>query len=111
VPKAETTRRFPPPWSVKEIEESFVIQDAHWQPLVYLYFDNEPELRGHRQQIEKSAALTVGQRSPYSLPPRARERRARRQAEPDRPRLRRAERPARAAWAAQRLLVDVAISV
>src|SRR5450759_2991386 len=37
--------------------------------------------------------------------------RVRRQAEPHRPRLRRAERPARAAWAAQRLLVDVAISV
>ena len=43
--------------------------------------------------------------------PYTRARRVRRQAEPHRPRLRRAERPARAAWAAQRLLVDVAISV
>ncbi len=44
-----------------------------------------------------------GERTPYSLPPRARARRARR-------RLRRAERPARAAWGAQRLLAAVAIS-
>jgi hypothetical protein len=31
-------RRFPPPWSIDENEESFVIKDASGQALAYVYF-------------------------------------------------------------------------
>jgi hypothetical protein len=34
-------RRFPS-WTVKELEESFLVQDATGQALAYLYFDDEP---------------------------------------------------------------------
>jgi hypothetical protein len=59
------------------------------------------QLRGHRQQIAKSAAPTGCSRVSLSLPIPAR-------AEPTQ-RARSAERPAPAAWAALRLLADVAI--
>jgi len=35
-------RRFPPPWSVEELEESFIVKDATGQPLAYVYFEDEP---------------------------------------------------------------------
>ena len=38
-------RRFPPPWTVEELKESFVVHDASCQPLVYVYFDDEPTRR------------------------------------------------------------------
>ena len=34
---------FPPLWSVKELNESFVVQDATGQPLAYVYFEDEPQ--------------------------------------------------------------------
>ena len=36
-------RRFPPPWSVEEHEESFIVKDANGQQLAYLYFEDEPQ--------------------------------------------------------------------
>jgi hypothetical protein len=30
-------RRFPPPWSIEERQESFIVKDASGQPLAYLY--------------------------------------------------------------------------
>ncbi len=35
------TRRFPPPWSVDENKESFVIKDAGGQALTYVYFEGD----------------------------------------------------------------------
>ena len=35
---AEETRRFPPPWSIVESDESFTVIDAKGFNLAYLYF-------------------------------------------------------------------------
>ena len=58
---AEVTgpRRFPAPWSVQEMEESFVVQDAHCQPLAYLFFDDEPS----RRTVTKRSASRPTSRS------------------------------------------------
>ena len=40
-----TTRRFPPPWTTVELQESFRIEDAKGFPLAYVYFADDPERR------------------------------------------------------------------
>jgi hypothetical protein len=35
-----TTRRFPPPWSVEEGDNYFVVRDREGQQLAYVHFDN-----------------------------------------------------------------------
>jgi hypothetical protein len=37
------SRRFPPPWSIEERTESFIVKDANGQQLAYLYFEDEPQ--------------------------------------------------------------------
>ncbi|MEJ1934076.1 hypothetical protein WDZ92_28085 [Nostoc sp. NIES-2111] len=33
------SRRFPPPWRIRELPEAFVIEDANGTPVAYTYFD------------------------------------------------------------------------
>jgi hypothetical protein len=35
-------RRFPPPWSIEQLDACFVVQDASSQKLGYFYFEDEP---------------------------------------------------------------------
>jgi hypothetical protein len=35
-------RRFPPPWSIDELEACFVVIDSAGQKLAYIYFEEEP---------------------------------------------------------------------
>ena len=37
-----TARRFPPPWSVEELDTCFIVIDSAGQKLAYVYFENEP---------------------------------------------------------------------
>jgi hypothetical protein len=39
-----TTRRFPPPWTVEELD-ALVVRDHNGQQLAYFYFEEEPEGR------------------------------------------------------------------
>jgi hypothetical protein len=39
------TRRFPPPWSIDELEACFVARDQDDQQLAYVYFEDEPGRR------------------------------------------------------------------
>ena len=40
-PSAVTTRRFPPPWSVEELDACYVVRDHDGQALAYVYFEDE----------------------------------------------------------------------
>jgi hypothetical protein len=42
---AMTSRRFPPPWSVEELDACFVVKDSAGQKLAYVYFEDEPGRR------------------------------------------------------------------
>jgi hypothetical protein len=35
-------RRFPPPWTVEELDACFVVRDHNGQALAYVYFEDEP---------------------------------------------------------------------
>jgi hypothetical protein len=57
-------RRFPPPWSIEERQESFIVKDANGQQIAYLYFEDEPQRqmsmkrlsREHRQAAKRATA-------------------------------------------------------
>jgi hypothetical protein len=38
-------RRFPPPCSVKETDVCFIVRDANWPALAYVYFEGELDRR------------------------------------------------------------------
>jgi hypothetical protein len=40
-----SARRFPPPWTVEELDACFVVRDHSGQQLAYVYFENEPGRR------------------------------------------------------------------
>ena len=35
-------RRFPRPWSFRELERAFVVEDANGQAVAYTYFRHDP---------------------------------------------------------------------
>jgi hypothetical protein len=49
-----TERRFPPPWTVEEIDAAFVVTDSAGQRLAYVYFEDEP---GRRSAAKSFGAL------------------------------------------------------
>ena len=49
-------RRFPPPWTIVEHEESFVVRDANGQPLGYFYFEDEPVRRSSMNRLSRDEA-------------------------------------------------------
>jgi hypothetical protein len=56
---AMTARRFPPPWSVEELTESFVIKDATGQALAYLHFEDEPQRQMSTKRLSKDEARRI----------------------------------------------------
>ena len=54
-----TARRFPPPWRVEELTESFKIVDATGQALAYVYFEDEAGRRMTMSRITKDEARRI----------------------------------------------------
>jgi len=46
-----TERRFPPPWTVEEMDGYFVVKDANGQALSYMYFEKGPLRRYRRREL------------------------------------------------------------
>ena len=53
------TRRFPPPWSIEELAECFIVRDASGQALGYFFFDEEPHRRAVNKRLTKDEARRI----------------------------------------------------
>jgi hypothetical protein len=56
VPEA---RRFPPPWTVKDIGAAFVVADSTGQKLAYVYFEDEPGRRSAAKLLTRDEARRI----------------------------------------------------
>ena len=54
-----TARRFPPPWTVEELEACFVVTDNAVQKLAYVYFEDEPGRRSAAKLLSKDEARRI----------------------------------------------------
>jgi hypothetical protein len=54
-----TPRRFPPPWTIEEHGESFIVKDATGQALAYLYFEDEPQRQMSMKRLSRDEARRI----------------------------------------------------
>jgi len=54
-----TTCRFPPPWSVEELDACYVVRDHSGQQLAYVYFEDEPGRRSAVKLLTKDEARRI----------------------------------------------------
>jgi hypothetical protein len=54
-----SARRFPPPWSVAELDACFVVRDANGQALSYVYYESEPGRRSAAKLLSKDEARGI----------------------------------------------------
>ena len=52
-------RRFPPPWSVEDIDAAFVVKDSAGQKLAYVYYENEPGRRSAAKLLSQDEARRI----------------------------------------------------
>jgi hypothetical protein len=52
-------RRFPAPWRVEELDESYVVIDGLGLRLAYLYFENEPQRQMSMKRMSKDDAWRI----------------------------------------------------
>jgi hypothetical protein len=57
--KTHSARRFPPPWSIDELEACFVVRDRGGQKLAYVYFEDEPGRRAAAKLLTKDEARRI----------------------------------------------------
>ena len=58
------SRRFPPPWSVEELDASSVVKDRDGQKLAYVYFEDES---GRRSTAGPQDGLGSAHSYPFAL--------------------------------------------
>lgn len=54
-----TTRRFPAPWTVVELQEAFRIEDANGTHLAYVHFDEDSKRRDRNNRMSKDEARRI----------------------------------------------------
>lgn len=52
-------RRFPPPWSVKNIGAALVVCDANGQGLAYIYYEDERGRRASAKMLTQDEARRI----------------------------------------------------
>jgi hypothetical protein len=52
-------RRFPPPWSVDELDACFVVKDSSGQKLAYVYYEDDPGRRSAAKLLSKDEARRI----------------------------------------------------
>jgi hypothetical protein len=52
-------RRFPAPWKVEELDESYVVVDGLGQRIAYLYFEDESIRQGIMKRLSKDDAWKI----------------------------------------------------
>jgi len=55
-----TARRFPPPWTVEELDACFVVRDGNGQQLAYVYFEDGPGRRSAAKLLSNDEAYHCG---------------------------------------------------
>jgi hypothetical protein len=53
------SRGFPPPWSIEERQESFIVTDANGQALAYLYFEDEAQRQMSMKRLSRDEAFLL----------------------------------------------------
>jgi hypothetical protein len=51
--------RFPPPWTVGELDACFVVRDRNEQALAYVYYENEPGRRSAAKLLTRDEARRI----------------------------------------------------
>jgi len=54
-----TARRFPPPWSVEELDACYVVRDHGGQKQAYIYYEDEPGRRSAAKLLTKDEARRI----------------------------------------------------
>jgi hypothetical protein len=55
-----TSRRFPPPWSIEELNDAcIVVRDHNGQALAYVYFEDEPGRRSAAKLLTRGEARRI----------------------------------------------------
>jgi hypothetical protein len=52
-------RRFPPPWTIKDIGGSFVVKASNERPLVFIYYRNDAGPRSLAKLLTRDAARRI----------------------------------------------------
>ncbi len=52
-------RRFPPPWSIDDNGDCFIVRDHGGQALAYVYFEEEPGRRSAAKLLTKDEARRI----------------------------------------------------
>ena len=62
--RVPSPRRFPPPWTVEELDACFVVIDSAEQKLAYVYFEEESGRRSAAKVLTKDEARRIAANIP-----------------------------------------------